>query len=742
MSVTRSVESSLLLPVESVVQEALTQLGLPTHDEGRHLLLEALACRLAGTSVRELWEYDSRDTCGIDDRILAPWVERLSAEIGRLPYHAALALCTLAQPRIEHSDKRSTGAYYTDFRLAQLIADRVSGRLREGATVLDASSGTGILLVACALGVCGTDRTRLGTFLRNQVFAGDISSAALRGARIAMLSLLNDLAVLDTLDRHLRQGDSLDGGPTAWLDLAPNGFDSVVGNPPWEKLTLTRHEYLKANGHARHYGADYDSDSSEQFGEARMKIQSRANRLGSAYARAAGGELDLYRAFLDLALDLAKTDGHISMLVPAGLIRSRSCVSLRDELLGRKGALRCSVSDNRARYFAIDSRFKFIVLDWDGRSRSGPVRIETLREKDLRVHVEGGTTLGRAELAKLSIGLGVPEVRDDDERGVLRKMLVAGRSMEDTSSRWNAPIVRELDMSRHKSLFRSCPDASSLPLVEGRMVNHFRHNAKTYVSGTGRRAVWIPAAPDDACMRPQYWVNPDDLPTPIASRAKTSRVGFCDITGQTNERAMLAARIPAGAVCGNKVPTIVFSEEGAVNDDLADLWLGIVNSLPFDWFLRRVITTTVNFFILRSIPLPDVEPDSILGRRIIANVRALNSDDRGSNEAAGWARGRLRSDLDLLSLRAYGLNEGDLDTILRDFPLLDRRQPPIPGESRSTVTRDVLRSAILADTAAKADSDIRVEMARRVGAIPYVPAEFAGLKTSAIAAVGGFECQM
>lgn len=72
---------------------------------------------------------------------------------------------------------------------------------------------------------------------------------------------------------------------------------------------------------------------------------------------------------------------------------------------------------------------------------------------------------------------------------------------------------------------------------------------------------------------------------------------------------MLAALIPAGVVCGNKVPTVCFPDDPT--EDRLFLWLAIVNSIPFDWLLRRVLTTTINDFVLLSIALPpdrEIEP--------------------------------------------------------------------------------------------------------------------------------------
>ncbi|MCK6552188.1 restriction endonuclease, partial [Myxococcota bacterium] len=75
--------------------------------------------------------------------------------------------------------------------------------------------------------------------------------------------------------------------------------------------------------------------------------------------------------------------------------------------------------------------------------------------------------------------------------------------------------------------------------------------------------------------------------------------------------------------------------------------------------------------------------------------------------------------------RAYGLDVDGLARILEDFPLLDRGQPPLDAEARSTITRDL----VLSTAARRAGADDRwaerVARARALGAIAYVPEELA-----------------
>jgi len=202
------------------------------------------------------------------------------------------------------------------------------------------------------------------------------------------------------------------------------------------------------------------------------------------------------------------------------------------------------------------------------------------------------------------------------------------------------------------------------------------------------------------------------------------RIGFCDITGQTNERSLMAALIPTGVVCGNKVPTITFPLDPS--EERLLLWTGIANSLPFDWMLRRVVTTTVNYFVLLGIPLPRIRKESLPGRKIIEATRRLSEIDGSLMLVrSGLEIADLRAQIDVAVAMAYGLDYDEVDLMLQDFPLLDRGQPPLPGEERSTVTKDYIRVAFAKRIRQRIkDIESRVNDAIALGAVPYVPADY------------------
>ena len=723
-------EDKLLRAAHTRLDEVL---GHSADDHGARLdVLEGCSARLGGFSLSAFRELDatrrtvpSRDALTAADAVL-PAIEASGIR-------PSLALTALARAPVAASERRTTGAYYTDWRLAQHLAAGMVHDHRPGDRVIDAASGTGILLVALALKL--RDPEAISRFIRIEAHAADLSPAALRGVKLALASLSSDVDAIAGLGPRLRATDSLLGGRAVWEDVAPDGFDTVIGNPPWERLKVTRHEYLAALGIDRHYGADYgDADLSQLDGK-RAQLMAYADRVGEAYVLHGGGELDLYKVFLALALDLTAGRGQIGFLVPAGVIRSEGTEQLRRQLLERAHHLRIAISDNKARHFAIDTRFKFVavhaVLHPNGHAPE-PLVLQHIAGDAARVKARGSARLARDALERLRPDLTVPEVRSEAEWELFRSMSDGGTRLGAEASPWQLKIVRELDMTNDRGLFGGAGERE-LPLIEGRMIHQFRHAAKSYVSGRGRSAIWHVEEVGSREFAPQFSVDASDLPPSLRSRVAVERVGFCDITGQTNERSMLAARIPAGAICNNKVPTITIDGEQGLGPR-GWLWLAVANSLAFDWLLRRVVTTTVNYFILRSVPFPAVEPDDRTGQRLAELAEAVECAYHGDADADEHQIARWRAEIDALALQAYGLDIKQAELVLHDFPLLDRGQPPLEQESRSTLTRDlVLTTFARLVSVDSVPYGARVDAALGLGAIAYVPSQLARQRARALA---------
>lgn len=320
------------------------------------------------------------------------------------------------------------------------------------------------------------------------------------------------------------------------------------------------------------------------------------------------------------------------------------------------------------------------------------------------------------------------------------------------------------------------PGESYVPLYEGRMVHQYDHCHKGYVAGSGRRATWLDIEWPDKQITPHYFLGVQDA---IAEHPALCRVrgACCDVTGRANERSCLAALVPFQSGCGHSINAVRDAGED-VRDLL--LWLCVCNSFAFDFLLRLQVQNHASPYLLRGIPVPKPPKDHPAIRTLCASAALLVCTTpelrdlwqgcvslypeqftllwtRESACLDPSVRARLRAGIDGHVARLYGLTGCDYARILATFPLLDRDQPPLPGDvfirrmrrgervtPRSYVTRDLALLAYLEMAGEEPPADIvaffaeagvdierqtgpirdlreRVEQARRLGAVAYVP---------------------
>lgn len=730
MSAPRSLEAQLLSRVESTLAQFAA--GFKRQNfEARLQILEACASRLGGFDLVAYHKaFKIKALC--KPVKLTEFAAVVVAEIEKTSIHPALALSALSRETLKEADRKTSGAYHTDFRLAKRVAELATPTLSHCSKVIDPACGTGILLVALTIAVCGRDRAKTSSWLASGVCAADLSDKSLRGALLALASFTDDLPSLFKMRARWFCGDSLLADFSVWEEMAPEGFDAVIGNPPWEKVKISRHEFLKSSGSKRHYGEETLVIDEARFKCQRDKVASYSRRLLSRYPDLGCGEPDLYIAFTEMFSYLCRPGGVVAAIVPGGLIRSKGTEAVRRRLFDASQNISISIIDNRARFFEIDTRFKFLAialvkLSKDGKRR-GPIALLHECGTPDGTKISGTATIGRASLRSIRKDLSLPEVRNPAEWKVFLKVSETGCSWGDSSSDWNAHFCREVDMTKERPRFLPKPKRSALALVEGRMVHQHRFGVKGYVSGSGRRAVWRAMPIGASKLIPQFWIELCNVPSLNQCRAELQRVGFCDIAGQTNERSLMAALIPPDVICGNKVPTILFP--GDPSGERLLVWLAVANSIPFDWMLRRVLTTTVNYFLLQSVPMPVLVDGGLPWKRLVFAARGLQELDTGGASASSLGRmAQLRADIDTEVAIAYGIEFKELELMLQDFPILDRGQPILPGEVKSTITRDMLLATAAKRMGALAGPwQERVQQACELGAAPYVPSAISGAR--------------
>ena len=717
-------DQQLLLEASCELKETEARCGLEASSEVRLRLLEGAASQIGRYSLEEF----DLTVSGANAPVLLPaeatyaYTTKLSEAILASPLHPSLALAVLGDSELDPLTRHRQGHYFTDSRLALNLTSQLSKSPNEVKSILDPACGSGILLVAAALQL-GSDPTELAHIARHTLWGVDRDPLAIRAARAAISSLASDLKVAAAVSRRLYVRDSLIAGEAWWRNRSPTGFDLVVGNPPWERLRVTRHEHVLGLGQRRHYGEQFlhSEVDEDALCSDRISISKYRDRINEQLDFQAKGEPDLYRMFVELGARLTSDSGTLAFLVPAGFIRNYGTQELR-EWLFENFNVDILILDNRDRYFEIDSRFKFIRLMATRRHSTD----QSVRFSNSSSRIEAGpwhVNLTLSEFRSVQPDLTIPEVHDHKDWDLFRRLRRAHPEFGSVVGGWHPRFCREVDMTSDRAKFKSAlTKRSGIPLIEGRMVHQHRVSAKRYVAGQGRRAEWSVQSPFDSYLQPQWVMELEDIRPSLTERINRTRAGFCDITGQTNERTVLAALIPDGVVCGNKVPTLDFS-----SDSQGAAWVGIANSIPFDWVTRRLTTTTLNFFILKSLPIPIWDPEEKAFWEIGKMSHTLANFEGNGGQGDLWSLAKIRARIEVLCAKLYGISVSDLDQMMRDFPQLDREQPPIQGESSSTITRDtIVASGQGWATQSQIDDAIaRKQLGRTAGAVPFIPNQHA-----------------
>ena len=153
------------------------------------------------------------------------------------------------------------------------------------------------------------------------------------------------------------------------------------------------------------------------------------------------------------------------------------------------------------------------------------------------------------------------------------------------------------------------------------------------------------------------------------------RVAFRDVTNRTNQRTIIASLVPPKVFLTNKGPYFLWPRG---NEKDQAFLLGVLCSIPLDWYARRFVELNVNFFIINPFPIPRPPRTDIRWQRI-TNIagRLACPDDRFAEWAdkVGVSFGPLEIDhkqdmmheLDAIVACLYGLDEAQLIHVFETF---------------------------------------------------------------------------
>jgi hypothetical protein len=473
------------------------------------------------------------------------------------------------------------------------------------------------------------------------------------------------------------------------------GFDVLVGNPPWEEVMVEEPKFWLrvAPGLLGLKPAELKAKVAELRRKRADLLPSLENEISNAAAfrkvLLAGpfpglgtGDVDLYRVFAWRNWQLSRPGGRVGAVFPRSLLNAAGNAKWRDVVLSSAAVSVVTLTNSAEWVFVgVDGRYSFTLVDIDKDAmRVGEVDLcgpfYSRAEFDT-----GRLASGRlsAELLRRSAaGASFPQLPDSGSVEVFAQLRRSPR-FDDVSLPWEFRPVAEFHATNDRSVFDSGGKAAGRwPVYGGSSFN-------TWDPDAGEPYAWAdPAAVRSALQeKRQRQIKLKSsaffgMGEEWASSEKTlpcmgPRVVFRDVTNATNTRTCIAALVPGSLVLVNSSPYLL--KVAGTERDEAYL-LGVLSSLPLDWYARRYVELHLNLHIFNGLPIPIPTEDAIT-RRVIELAGCLAARDERFSEwasAVGVPVGSIITPADWDHLKVWIDEEAEIDALVSHLYGLTRDQ--------------------------------------------------------------------
>lgn len=501
---------------------------------------------------------------------------------------------------------------------------------------------------------------------------------------------------------------------------APNGFDVLLGNPPWERIKLQEEEFFATRSplvaesqHKAERGQRIDllkqgmllhtlypeveaaqglmpPNQAEQQLYAEFLSARRSAEASSLYAHDAGrypltgvGDVNTYALFAETYSQLVSTIGRSGFIVPTGIATDDSTSLYFGSLVSGKRLSSLFDFENRGQLFpGLHTKTKFCLITLSG----APVDKSSLcfmatKLEDLNDHRKV-FAISPSDLAMINPNSKTtPIFRSRKDAEIVMKIYVSVPVLikrgDVVDNKWGVSYCRHFDMSTDSGLFLTQGIFDTSPLYEAKMFWHFDHRWATFDDPNFSLSEDAQKIGTGFVVKPRYWVRYENVESRLSQRNWGSRwlIVFRNVSDSRNERTFVATVIPRYGV-GHSASILMPNIKTAKS---AACLTANFNSLVLDFIARQKIPgMNISYFMVDQLPVlpPDRYTDADLAF-IVPRVLELTytahdlkpwAEDLGYNgEPFAWnpdRRAVLRAELDAYYARLYGLTRDELRYIL------------------------------------------------------------------------------
>jgi hypothetical protein len=482
-----------------------------------------------------------------------------------------------------------------------------------------------------------------------------------------------------------------------------NGFDCVLGNPPWERIKLQEKEFFASkdadianaqNKAAREKLIKLLSQTNprllQEFEDAKhdADAQSKFTRESGRFPLTAVGDINTYAVFAETTRKLISVNGRVGIIVPTGIATDNTTKDFFGDLIKTQSLASLYDFENKEAIFsAVHRMYKFSLLALTGKPiKRGNFAFFLTQAKQL----ENQTRLFQLSPQEIALinpnTLTCPVFRTRQDAELTKKIYQYLPVLENEATGvnpWGISFMAMFHMANDSGLFHTQDPRLlkevgdlKLPLYEAKMFHQFTHRWATYTDdGNTRDLTDLEKSNPDFTLKPRYWVDKKEVENKLAQKwDKKWLLGFRDITNATNERTAIFSILPRVAV-NHKAPLLLSDKSVQYISCL----IANFNSLVFDFVTRQKVGgTSFSFFIVKQLPIIPPEwytPEDIefISSRVLELVYTAYdmkpfAEDMGyDGEPFKWdenRRAKLRAELDAKYAKLYGLTRDELRYIL------------------------------------------------------------------------------
>ncbi len=457
-----------------------------------------------------------------------------------------------------------------------------------------------------------------------------------------------------------------------------------------------------------------------------IEVQATYFNEGPAYtmqkAKVAGrteaSENDLSSLFFERIFDITHGEGYVSQVLPGRIFHGAPTKALREYLLSETTIHSLVSFENHGIFENIDNRYNFGVVTFKNKGETETLRgifqhkdLDILQNTDQLIEIPQKVLSDFAPASML-----FPRIQDERDVGVL-ETCVSYPSIADESREWYANPFYPLHKTADSERFFDSPDGCDYPILTGRNFYSYSHDP-TFIEDLEPPFQWSvneDVDPDRSAKlrirekrlrqlkRAVYDAfngtgsmkgfvndlleNEDNRGNPLSVHdvklpSTVYRLGFRRVARGTDEQTLISAVIPPGPVCDYSFYVIDPFEINPTEENLKqknlhgaydsiftdrELFaaLGLLNSLPFDFLIRRKIDNSIPQYSFKETQVPDLSEGDEWFEYIWKRAAQLNCYGEAfeeirdrldiSAETNPENRRHLRAEIDAAALHAYGI---------------------------------------------------------------------------------------